>query len=139
MSWDHHSLHTIITQKDIPLLPTTAGVRKCWHFHLPSFWSSHHSVFLVLIYFKEDACSEVTLASLMYILETVDSFRLPVSLKMIFAFGWFLGRGWEILTHPVMFLAEVPTVLLLNGESLDIQKKDMDVYDIYTICMLGYI
>lgn len=60
MSWDHHSLHTIITLKDIPLLPTTAGVRKCWHFHLPSFWSSHHSVFLVLIYFKEDACTEVT-------------------------------------------------------------------------------
>lgn len=33
----------------------------------------------------------------------LDSFCLPVSLKMIFAFGWFLGRGWEILTHPVMF------------------------------------
>lgn len=78
----------------------------------------------------------------MYILEIVDSFRLPVSLKMIFAFGWFLERGWEILTHPVMFLAEVPTVLLLNGETLDIQKKKKRygyISDIYTICMLVYI
>lgn len=78
----------------------------------------------------------------MYILEIVDSFRLPVSLKMIFAFGWFLERGWEILTHPVMFLAEVPTVLLLNGETLDIQKKkkkDMGIYQIYILYVCLYI
>lgn len=51
----------------------------------------------------------------------------------------FLGKGWEILTHPDMFLAEVPTVLLLNGESLDIQKKDIDIYIRYIYYMYAWI
>lgn len=62
---------------------------------------------------------------------------------MIFAFGWFLSREWEIRIHPVMCLPEVPMVLLLNGESLDTENKYGYVYILsYTymfVCIYNYI
>lgn len=56
--------------------------------------------FLSLFISKRMPAVKLLLASLMYILETVDSFRLPVSLKMIFAFGWFFRQRMRNTDSP---------------------------------------
>lgn len=120
----------------------TAGVRKWWHSYLPSFWFSHHSVFLVLIYFKEDACSVVSFGSPYVYFGNCGFFPSSSFTKNDICFWMIFRQRMRNTDSPSYVPSRSSNSASFKwgnfGHSKE-KKRYGYISDIYTICMLVYI